>query len=131
MAASAEALTGIDEIGPRIAESVVSYFSDEKNKVLIRKLQAYAVDMTAEKRKLINTTFDGEIVVLTGKLQTMTRQEAEAAVENRGGKCTASVTKKTTLVVVGAEPGSKYEKAKKLGTSIITEAEFRDWLDRE
>ena len=67
--------------------------------------------MTAEKKELINTTFDGEIVVLTGKLELFTRKEAEQAVEARGGKCTSSVTKKTTLVVVGADPGSKYEKA--------------------
>ena len=87
--------------------------------------------MTAEKRQLINSTFDGEIVVLTGKLQTMTRKEAEKAVETRGGKCTSSVTKKTTLVVAGADPGSKYEKAQQLGTTIISEDEFRQWLERD
>lgn len=61
----------------------------------------------------------------------MTRKEAEQAVESRGGKCTSSVTKKTTLVVIGADPGSKYEKARQLGTHIITEEEFQDWLSRE
>ena len=131
MAASIEDLTAIDEIGPRIAESVVAYFGDEKNRSLVGKLASYGVDMTAEKRQLINTSFDGEIVVLTGKLQTMTRKEAEQAVESRGGKCTSSVTKKTTLVVIGADPGSKYEKARQLGTHIITEEEFQDWLSRE
>ena len=131
MAASADDLTAIDEIGPRIAESVVAYFGDEKNRSLVGKLASYGVDMTAEKRQLINTSFDGEIVVLTGKLQTMTRKEAEQAVESRGGKCTSSVTKKTTLVVIGADPGSKYEKARQLGTHIITEEEFQDWLFRE
>lgn len=131
MAASVDELTAIDDIGPRIAESIADYFRNEKNRALVQKLQGYGVNMIAEKRQLINTTFDGEVVVLTGKLQIMTRKEAEQAVEDRGGKCTLSVTKKTTLVVVGAEPGSKYEKARKLGTHIITEEEFVDWLKRE
>lgn len=131
MAASADELTVIDEIGPRIAESVVTFFSDEKNQAMIEALRSYGVDLTAEKRQLINASFDGEIVVLTGRLEMMTRQEAQKAVEDRGGKCTSSVTKKTTLVVVGADPGSKYEKAKKLGTHIITEEEFHEWLERE
>lgn len=130
MAASADDLTAIDDIGPRIADSIVSYFSEEKSKALIEKLQGYGVDMTAEKKELISTSFDGEIVVLTGKLELFTRKEAEQAIEARGGKCTSSVTKKTTLVVVGAEPGSKYEKARQLGTPIISEAEFKEWLER-
>ncbi|WP_296816174.1 NAD-dependent DNA ligase LigA [uncultured Megasphaera sp.] len=130
MAASADDLTAIDDIGPRIADSIVSYFSEEKSKALIEKLKAHGVDMTAEKKELISTSFDGEIVVLTGKLQLFTRKEAEQAVEARGGKCTSSVTKKTTLVVVGADPGSKYEKARQLGTPIISEAEFKEWLER-
>ena len=130
MKASTEDLTAIDDIGPRIADSIVAYFHDAKNQALIEKLRAHGVDMTAEKKTLINTTFDGEIVVLTGKLQMFSRKEAEQAVEARGGKCTSSVTKKTTLVVVGADPGSKYEKAKKLGTPIISEAEFKEWLER-
>ena len=130
MAATADDLTAIDDIGPRIADSIVSYFSEEKSKALIEKLQGYGVDMTAEKKELISTSFDGEIVVLAGKLELFTRKEAEQAVEERGGKCTSSVTKKTTLVVVGAEPGSKYEKARQLGTPIISEAEFKEWLER-
>lgn len=130
MAASADDLTAIDDIGPRIADSIVSYFSEEKSKALIEKLQGYGVDMTAEKKELISTSFDGEIVVLTGKLELFTRKEAEQAIEARGGKCTSSVTQKTTLVVVGAEPGSKYEKARQLGTPIISEAEFKEWLER-
>ncbi len=131
MAASADELTAVNEIGPRIADSVVSYFAAKTNRELIGKLAAYGVDMTAEKRQLINASFDGEIVVLTGKLQHMTRKEAQQAVEDRGGTCTSSVTKKTTLVVAGADPGSKYEKAKALGTPVITEEAFCDWLHRE
>ncbi len=131
MKASVDELTAIGEIGPRIAASIAAYAGNPDNQALIQKLQAYGIDMTAEKRHLISTAFDGEIVVLTGKLQTMTRKEAQQAVEDRGGKCTSAVTKKTTLVVAGAEPGSKYEKAQKLGTHIISEEEFRDWLERD
>lgn len=131
MKASIDDLTAVGDIGPRIAESIAAYAGSPDNQALIQKLQAYGIDMTAEKRQLISTVFDGEIVVLTGKLQTMTRKEAQQAVEDRGGKCTSAVTKKTTLVVAGAEPGSKYEKAQKLGTHIISEEEFRDWLERE
>lgn len=131
MKASIDELTAIGEIGPRIAESIATYAGNPDNQALIQKLQSYGIDMIAEKRQLINTAFDGEIVVLTGKLQTMTRKEAQQAIEDRGGKCTSAVTKKTTLVVAGAEPGSKYEKAQKLGTHIISEEEFRDWLERE
>lgn len=131
MKASIDEMTAIGEIGPRIAESVAAYAGNPDNQALIQKLQSYGIDMTAEKRQLISTAFDGEIVVLTGKLQTMTRKEAQQAVEDRGGKCTSAVTKKTTLVVAGAEPGSKYEKAQKLGTHIISEEEFRDWLERD
>lgn len=123
-AASAEELTQIDEIGPRIAESVVSYFADEANCRLVQALADQGVVMTEEKAVMAGTTFMGQTVVLTGKLTLMARPEAQTAIEARGGKVTSSVTKKTSLVVVGAEPGSKYEKARALGTPIIDEAEF-------
>ena len=87
--------------------------------------------MTAEKKETKGDSFAGEIVVLTGRLEIMSRKEAETAVIERGGECTSSVTKKTTLVVVGAEPGSKYDKARNLGTRIISEEEFIAWLQRE
>jgi DNA ligase (NAD+) len=130
MAATVSELTVIDEIGPRIAESIVTYFADSHHRDLVATLQSQGIDMTAEKRQLINTTFDGEIVVLTGKLEKMTRQEAQKAVEDRGGKVTSSVTRKTTLVVAGADPGSKYDKAQQLGVRVIDEQEFSEWLER-
>lgn len=131
MAASVTELTVIDEIGPRIADSVVAYFADEKHGALIHTLAEQGVVLTAEKRQLINASFDGEVVVLTGKLEILTRQAAQKAIEDRGGKVTSAVTKKTTLVVVGAEPGSKYDKARQLGTRIIDEEEFAEWLEKE
>lgn len=131
MSASAEELTAIDEVGPRIANSLISYFSDSKHRDLIQKLTDHGIVMTAEKKALINTSFDGEVVVLTGKLVNMTRQEGQKAVEDRGGKVTSSVTRKTTLVVAGSEPGSKLDKANQLGIRVIDEEEFRQWLERE
>ena len=86
--------------------------------------------MTAEKKELINTTFDGEIVVLTGKLELFTRKEAEQAVEARGGKCTSSVTKKSDPRRRRCRSGQQVRKAQQLGTPIISEAEFKEWLER-
>lgn len=129
--ASLEELTAVDEIGPRIAESVRAWFVNTDNQDLVRRLGAAGVDLTAEKKIAEETSFSGEIVVLTGRLETMSRKEAQRAVESRGGKCTGSVTGKTTLVVAGTEPGSKYEKAQALGTPIISEEEFVAWLQRE
>lgn len=130
-AADIATLTAVETIGPRIAESVAAYFADSQKVRVIQKLAAAGVGMTEKKRQLINTSFDGEIVVLTGKLQHFSRKEAEAAISARGGSCTATVTKKTTLVVCGADPGSKYDKAKALGTPTIGEEEFCDRLNRE
>ena len=131
MQATVTELTVIDEIGPRIAESIVTYFALDAHRELVKTLLSQGVVMTAEKKQLINTSFDGEIVVLTGKLERFTRQEAQKAVEDRGGKVTSSVTKRTTLVVAGADPGSKLDKANQLGTKVIDEEEFAEWLERE
>lgn len=128
--ASTDELTAINDIGPRIAASVADYFDDAANRQLVEKLQHFGVKLTAEKKQLVSSAFDGEIVVLTGKLTEFTRKQAQQAIEERGGTCTSAVTKKTTLVVAGADPGSKFEKAEKLGTPIITEAEFKEWLQR-
>lgn len=129
--ASTEELTDIDEIGPRIAESVYTWMRTDEARKLVAALEAAGVDMTAQKRQTKGSAFRGEVVVLTGKLETMTRKEAEEAVVAGGGKCTGSVTGKTTLVVAGADPGSKYEKARSLGTPIISEEEFIAWIQRD
>ena len=129
--ASTEELTDIDEIGPRIAESVHTWMRTDEARKLVAALEAAGVDMTAQKRQTKGSAFRGEVVVLTGKLETMTRKEAEEAVVAGGGKCTGSVTGKTTLVVAGADPGSKYEKARSLGTPIISEEEFIAWIQRD
>lgn len=125
--ASDEQLTGIAEIGPRIAESVIGYFQDAKTRQLLEKLRRAGVNFThhasvpAGPQPLAGKTF-----VLTGTLPTLSRGEAAAMIERQGGKVTGSVSKKTDYVVVGSEPGSKYDKARQLDIRILSEAELRE-----
>ena len=124
-AASAEELRELDEIGEKIAESVVAYFAVPDNIVLLEKLAAAGVKMTEDvvktDKKLI---FAKQTFVLTGTLPTMTRQEAAALIENFGGKVSGSVSKKTDYVLAGAEAGGKLEKAQVLGVTILDEDQF-------
>ena len=121
----------IPDIGPRTAKSVVSFFHDEANQKLVDKLVRAGVQMTVPEKTVINHTFVGELVVVTGKLASFSRKAAEQAVVLRGGSCSSTVTKKTTLLVCGSDPGSKYDKAKKMGVPIITEEEFQARLQDE
>ena len=129
--ATEEELMVIPDIGPRTAKSVVSFFHDEENQRLVDKLVMAGVQMTVPEKMVINHTFFGELVVVTGKLASFSRKAAEQAVVLRGGSCSSTVTKKTTLLVCGSDPGSKYDKAKKMGVPIITEEEFQARLQDE
>lgn len=129
MISSCEDLVKIDDIGEIIAESVVSYFGDDNNKNMILKLEDLGLNMEylGQKRE-IKEEFFGKTFVLTGSLQLFTREEASEKIESFGGKTTGSVSKKTDVVIVGENAGSKYEKAISLGIDIWTEEEFRDKL---
>ncbi len=125
--ATKEELTAIHEIGEKMADSIVTYFSKEEVKQLLERLWAYGVNMTYKGAKQtvdISSTFAGKTFVLTGTLQSMSRSEAKEAIEALGGKVTGSVSKKTDVVVVGEDAGSKLEKAKQLGITIWDEARF-------
>lgn len=125
--ATKEELTAIHEIGEKMADSIVTYFSKEEVKQLLERLRAYGVNMTYKGAKQtvdISSTFAGKTFVLTGTLQSMSRSEAKEAIEALGGKVTGSVSKKTDVVVVGEDAGSKLEKAKQLGITIWDEARF-------
>ncbi|QAV25308.1 DNA ligase [Neobacillus thermocopriae] len=125
--ATKEELTAIHEIGEKMADSIVTYFSKEEVKQLLERLRAYGVNMTYKGAKQtvdINSTFAGKTFVLTGTLQSMSRSEAKEAIEALGGKVTGSVSKKTDVAVVGEDAGSKLEKAKQLGITIWDEARF-------
>jgi len=126
MDATREELLTIDEVGPVMAESIVQFFKQEGTKKLIEKLKKAGVNMKEElvEAKPEEQILAGKIVVFTGELESYTRSEAEELVYKLGGIPASSVSKKTSFVVVGKNPGSKYEKAKELGVRILTEEEF-------
>jgi DNA ligase (NAD+) len=122
--AKPEDLEKVTEVGPKVSESVVEFFSEPANRKLIKKLHTAGVRPTAEKREIKSQKFAGKSFVFTGALERRSREEAGEIVQQHGGKLSGSVSKKTDYVVVGADPGSKYDKAKELGVTILTESEF-------
>ena len=123
-AASADELMEVGEVGPKIAEGVREFFSEAANRRVIERLRAVGVNMTEERVVPRDTRFAGMTFVFTGTLTKRSREEAEALVASHGGKAGASVSKKTSYVVVGEDPGSKLEKARSLKVPILDEAEF-------
>lgn len=131
MTASYEELVNISDIGDIIAKSIISYFSNEDNKNIITKLKQLGVNTT-----YINNSgyeekdeFKGKTFVLTGSLVNITRDKASEIIESLGGKVSSSVSSKTSVVVVGDSPGSKYDKALALGIPIWQEDEFLDKIE--
>ncbi len=130
-AASEEQLAAVDEIGPTIASSVAAWFADEHNRELISRLMEAGVTTRVDGGgPELPQTLAGKAFVLTGGLEGYTRDEAARAIEERGGRVTSSVSKKTHYVVVGTDPGSKAARATKLGVPTLDEAGFRDLLER-
>jgi DNA ligase (NAD+) len=127
-AASEEKLLEVPEVGPKVAEAIAEFFSEAANRQLIKKLSKAGVHPTAEKREVKSDKFAGKSFVFTGGLTNRSREEAGEIVQQHGGKVSGSVSKKTDYVVVGTDPGSKYEKAKELGVKILSEAEFEKLL---
>jgi DNA ligase (NAD+) len=128
--ASYEELESIYEIGPKIAESIVHFFKDRRNSDVIRRLREAGVQMeTSEKEQKRGGPLAGKTFVLTGTLPSMTREEARALIEQQGGKVSSSVSSKTDYVVVGEDPGSKYDKARALGIPTLEENEFKKLLN--
>lgn len=130
MNAQEEDLVELDEIGPKIAESIVSFFREERNRELIEKLRQGGVktEMAEDELEPADTSLAGKSFVFTGGLETLSRGEAKEMVESKGGKVSSSVSKKTGYVVVGKDPGSKYQKAVELGLPILDEEEFKQLL---
>jgi DNA ligase (NAD+) len=121
MAATPEELERVEEVGPRISESIVEFFSRPANRELVQKLKKAGLDMTAEKKQR-SSQLAGLTLVLTGTLPNLTRDEAKEKIEAAGGKVAGSVSKKTSYVVAGEEAGSKLDKARELKIPVIDEA---------
>ncbi|MBX3043780.1 MAG: NAD-dependent DNA ligase LigA [Candidatus Kapabacteria bacterium] len=129
--ATKEKLEEIHEVGEKMADSVVSYFADSKNIEIIDRLISYGLNMESVPASEVNQNINitGKTFVFTGELESMSRGEAAKRVEEFGGKEVKSVSKNTDYVVVGTSPGSKYDKALKLGTKILNEEEFLNLLN--
>jgi DNA ligase (NAD+) len=123
-AATGDDLLMVEEVGPKIAEGVHEFFAESENRKLIDHLRAVGVNMKDERAAPRSSKFAGMTFVFTGTLAKRSREEAEALVVSHGGKAGSSVSKKTNYVVVGADPGSKYDKAKSLGVPILDEPQF-------
>ncbi|MBR3210680.1 MAG: NAD-dependent DNA ligase LigA [Bacilli bacterium] len=128
--ATFEELTAIPDIGDIIAKSMMDYFEEEHNKAILEELKELGLNMKYLGEKIEEKEdFAGKTFVLTGSLELFTREEAEEKIESLGGKTSSSVSKKTYAVIVGANPGSKYDKARELGIPIWTEEESKEKLE--
>ena len=125
--ASSPELQKIMDIGPVVAKSIYEFFPEKRNLKFIEKLKKVGVQILEEKKPK-QQPLKGKIFVLTGSLETMTREEAKEKIRILGGEISESVSKKTDFVIIGQEPGSKLEKAKKLRVKIINEKEFLQML---
>jgi DNA ligase (NAD+) len=122
--ATEEQLTEVGEVGPVVAASVAEFFSERANRRVIERLRSAGVDPRHERIKPLSTRLAGTTFVFTGTLPRRSREEAGAEVVANGGKVVSSVSKKTSYVVVGADPGSKFDQAKSLGVTILDEDQF-------
>jgi len=127
--AKIEDLTVINEIGPEIAASIVKFFQEPKNIKVMEKFRKAGVK-PQKKEIAANNTLQGKSFILTGTLESMPRNDAKAIIENMGGSVHSSVTKKTTYVVAGSEPGSKLYKANSLGIKVLNEKEFLKLINK-
>jgi len=126
--ASLDDLEKVEGIGPRIAESVVRFFKERHSKALLKKLEQAGVTLKSASPKPSAVPYAGKIFVLTGGLESMTRDEAKEKIESLGGKVTSSVSAKTDFVVVGTDAGSKLDKAIELGVKTVDEKAFRKMI---
>jgi DNA ligase (NAD+) len=127
-AASREELAAVEGVGPIIADSIVEWFGVDWHREVVEKWRAAGVRMAEARRRSGPGPLEGVTVVLTGTLSEYSRDQAAAAVNARGGKVTSSVSKKTTFVVAGDNPGSKYDRAMSLGVPVLDESGFQVML---
>jgi DNA ligase (NAD+) len=128
--ASREDLLAIHEVGPQVAESVVNFFRSPRNLDILRQLRAAGVVPETEKRRA-GGPLSGKTFVFTGALARFSRKEAQERVERLGGRAAGSVSKKTDYVVAGEEAGSKLDRARQLGVSVLSEEDFLQMMEKE
>jgi NAD-dependent DNA ligase len=126
--AKEDQLVAVPEVGPKVASAIAEFFSERANLGLIKRLRKAEVHPTTEKRQFKSAKFAGKTFVFTGGLANRTREEAGELVQEHGGVISGSVSKNIDYVVVGTDPGSKYDKAKELGIATLTESEFEELL---
>jgi DNA ligase (NAD+) len=122
--ATEEELTGVEDVGPKVAESIRFFFAQPENRDLVRRLREAGLNMTTRKESGGRKPLEGRVFVITGTLSGFTREEAQARLESLGAQVGSSVTKKTTGLIAGDSPGSKLDKARELGIKVIGEREF-------
>jgi DNA ligase (NAD+) len=120
--AAPEQLVEAEEVGPRVAEAIQEFFQEKRNREVIEKLREAGLQFTQEQKRKADGKLTGKQFVLTGTLPTYSRDQAKQMIEESGGRVVGSVSKKTDYVVAGADPGSKLEKARTLGITILDEA---------
>lgn len=122
-------LTALEDIGEKMADSIIRFFAQEQTKQFIKRLEDAGVNcVDNSENNIVDKRFEGMTFVLTGTLANFKRSDAEKIIENYGGKTSSSVSKKTTYVLAGAEAGSKLDKAQSLGITVISEAEFEEMI---
>ena len=129
ISAKEEDLLSINEIGPILVQSILDFFANESTLKMIEELKSLGVNVTEPEKDTSFSPLANKTFVLTGELTSLTRKDAEILILSLGGKTTSSVSKKTDYVVVGENPGSKYDKALKLGVTIINEQQFKDLIN--
>ncbi|HLC29758.1 MAG TPA: helix-hairpin-helix domain-containing protein, partial [Dehalococcoidia bacterium] len=127
--ATAEELMAVPSIGPKVAESIVAYFESEQNRQIAEKLRRAGVILEAATPQPRARPLAGQEDVFTGRLERFTRSNAESLVKELGAATGSNVTRKTTYVVLGEDPGSKAERAHQLGITTLTEEEFLKLVD--
>ena len=129
MSAAVEELAEINGFGGVMAEEIVDFFSHSAARELVERLASLGVNMQAREREQAGSLLEGKTFVLTGTLPTLSRKEASDIIQRNGGKVTGSVSKKTSYVLAGEDPGSKLEKAESLGIPVLSEDELMAMLN--
>jgi DNA ligase (NAD+) len=130
MAASTDELERVPEVGPRVAQAILEFFAEPKNRDLVERLRAAGLTFTAQLKQK-SSEFQGLTFVITGTLPNLTREEAKARIEMAGGRVSGSVSKKTSYVVAGEDAGSKLDKARTLKVPIVDESKLLEMLGQE